>query len=233
MRPSRWTAAHAAADARCSGRRRRTRTAWAGWRITCCSSRGAWRGVMRRCACHGLPDALGSFYPLLPAPPGANVDLQLLHHAHFPDVTPDVIIFSSALKYFAKVRQPPPRPHRRRRSSLRCRSQNVRGVACVNPGPLAKDSSGGTFAKLTIQPMAPAFLNRCASLPALPPCRTALTSSPARTQLRTMSPFPTTWPPGQTRRLCVCDARRWPLCAPGRYTAVQDAQPHSRALAGS
>ncbi len=48
------------------------------------------------------------------------------------DVTPDVLIMPSRLLPLAK---------------------NVKGSLVVNPGPLAKGTSGGTFAELTIHPM--------------------------------------------------------------------------------
>lgn len=48
------------------------------------------------------------------------------------DVTPDVLIVPSALRFFSKI---------------------VEKSVCINPGQAAKRNSAGTFCKLTIHPI--------------------------------------------------------------------------------
>jgi len=43
------------------------------------------------------------FYPLFPAPSGAQIDLGQSHTTHLP-ITPDIVILPSDLKAFVKVR---------------------------------------------------------------------------------------------------------------------------------
>ena len=73
-----------------------------------------------------------SMYPLFPAHEGTPLDLAHLSKAAFNDRTPDLILLRSKLNYFAL---------------------DVNDVLCVNPGHTAKGSSGGTYAKIMINPM--------------------------------------------------------------------------------
>ena len=73
-----------------------------------------------------------SMYPLFPAREGTPLDLAHLSKAGFNDRTPDIILLRSKLNYFAL---------------------EVNDVVCVNPGHTAKGSSGGTYAKIMINPM--------------------------------------------------------------------------------
>lgn len=68
-----------------------------------------------------------SFYPLFPAPPGAQVDYQREQDFALP-VRPDLLVLPSDLTRFAETL-----------------SGNT---ACVNPGRLVKGGNSGTFAKI-------------------------------------------------------------------------------------
>ena len=77
-----------------------------------------------------------SFYPLFPPPadgPGGSPSQLDFRHAERwqMDHTPDILIAPSRLAYFAK---------------------EVDGCVCVNPGQLAKNLNGGTFAIVTVHP---------------------------------------------------------------------------------
>jgi hypothetical protein len=45
-----------------------------------------------------------TFYPLVPALKGVNIDSSHLEHAYFKCFTPHILLFASDLKYFVKVR---------------------------------------------------------------------------------------------------------------------------------
>lgn len=74
-----------------------------------------------------------SFYPLFPASQDANLDLTHAHLMRLHNGLPDVMVIPSQLRYFTKV---------------------VDNVVCVNPGALTKSKSGGTYARMSIVPMA-------------------------------------------------------------------------------
>ncbi|TPX46176.1 hypothetical protein SeMB42_g03811 [Synchytrium endobioticum] len=73
-----------------------------------------------------------NMYPLIPG----MVDEACLDMSRYAaldlQATPDILIFSSALKHFAK---------------------NVCGCLCINPGHLAKGRGGGTFVRMCIHPL--------------------------------------------------------------------------------
>jgi DNA polymerase alpha subunit B len=78
-----------------------------------------------------------SFYPLYPAgqkpsgQPEIAVDLGRAEQLHLGDKKPDCMILCSKLNHFAT---------------------DCEDVLCINPGRLTKGVSGGTFARLVIQP---------------------------------------------------------------------------------
>ncbi|TPX31297.1 hypothetical protein SmJEL517_g05350 [Synchytrium microbalum] len=90
----------------------------------------------------GRPDRVGrlckhvleqrNMYPLIPG----SVDEACLDMSRYAaldlQATPDILIFSSALKHFAK---------------------NVSGCLCINPAHLAKGRGGGTFVRMCVQPL--------------------------------------------------------------------------------
>ncbi|XP_019642373.1 PREDICTED: DNA polymerase alpha subunit B-like [Branchiostoma belcheri] len=71
-----------------------------------------------------------SYYPLYPPSEDVNIDYE--HYDQFCklQVTPDVLILPSDLRYFVK---------------------DVLGCVCVNPGRITKAQTGGTFARFVIQ----------------------------------------------------------------------------------
>jgi DNA polymerase alpha subunit B len=73
-----------------------------------------------------------SYYPLFPPPLGTNLDLKQLQHCQMP-CRPDILIVPSKLTCFARAV---------------CDSTLV-----VNPGHLAKGTTGGTYAVMNIYPM--------------------------------------------------------------------------------
>jgi DNA polymerase alpha subunit B len=85
---------------------------------------------MKRLAGHLVSQQ--SLYPLFPCRVGDNVDTSLCA-AYELQHTPDIIIVSSGMKYFAE--------------------DAGHGVVCVNPEQVVKGTSGGTFATITISPL--------------------------------------------------------------------------------
>ena len=73
-----------------------------------------------------------SMYPLFPAHEDTPLDLAHLPKAAFNERTPDLILLRSKLNYFAL---------------------DINDVLCVNAGHTAKGPSGGTYAKIIINPM--------------------------------------------------------------------------------
>lgn len=82
-----------------------------------------------------------SFYPLSP-PNAAEVPFDYGHskYADLPCL-PDILLLPSRLGHFAKI---------------------VEGCLTINPGPVCKKYSGGTYARLTIHPMAKADFENAA-----------------------------------------------------------------------
>jgi len=76
-----------------------------------------------------------NFYPIFPAPEAlaheVNLDVTHWNMLRLEETAPDILILPSKLKHFSKV---------------------VDSTLAVNPGHLARASSAGTFAKLTIHP---------------------------------------------------------------------------------
>jgi DNA polymerase alpha subunit B len=76
-----------------------------------------------------------NFYPIFPAPEAlaheVNLDLTHWNMLRLAETAPDVLILPSKLKHFSKA---------------------VDSTLAVNPGHLARASTAGTFAKLTIHP---------------------------------------------------------------------------------
>lgn len=73
-----------------------------------------------------------SYYPLFPPPLGMNLDLRQLKYCQMP-CRPDILILPSKLTCFARAV---------------CNSTMV-----VNPGHLAKGTTGGTYALMNIHPL--------------------------------------------------------------------------------
>ncbi|KAJ3438524.1 DNA polymerase 2 alpha 70 kda subunit [Anaeramoeba flamelloides] len=71
-----------------------------------------------------------SFYPIYPGSDESMLSLSHQNKLKIPFL-PDIMIFSSRLKYFVK---------------------EVNGVICINPGSLTTGNTGGTFAKIVILP---------------------------------------------------------------------------------
>lgn len=70
-----------------------------------------------------------SFYPLYPPMEDVNLDYERLQYFGQMQLTPDVLILPSELRYFVK---------------------DVIGCVCINPGRLTKGQVGGTFGRLLI-----------------------------------------------------------------------------------
>lgn len=71
------------------------------------------------------------FYPLFPGRSESRVAIQESGLGEFVGGTPDILILPSELQYFAKV---------------------VDGVVILNPGPVSKKASAGTFARVYVAP---------------------------------------------------------------------------------
>jgi len=74
-----------------------------------------------------------SFYPIFPASTSSELPLDVSHHQLYKlPVTPDIFIVPSQIRSFAKASN---------------------GCVLVNPGHLAKQKAGGTYANMTIRPL--------------------------------------------------------------------------------
>uniref|UniRef100_A0A673KPE6 DNA polymerase alpha subunit B n=1 Tax=Sinocyclocheilus rhinocerous TaxID=307959 RepID=A0A673KPE6_9TELE len=72
-----------------------------------------------------------SYYPLYPPAEEVNMDYDKFQQFGQMNLTPDILIVPSELRYFIK---------------------DVIGCVCVNPGRLTKGQVGGTYGRLLIQP---------------------------------------------------------------------------------
>uniref|UniRef100_A0A671QU50 DNA polymerase alpha subunit B n=1 Tax=Sinocyclocheilus anshuiensis TaxID=1608454 RepID=A0A671QU50_9TELE len=72
-----------------------------------------------------------SYYPLYPPAEEVNMDYDKFQQFSQMNLTPDILIVPSELRYFIK---------------------DVIGCVCVNPGRLTKGQVGGTYGRLLIQP---------------------------------------------------------------------------------
>ncbi|XP_078001014.1 DNA polymerase alpha subunit B-like [Glandiceps talaboti] len=72
-----------------------------------------------------------NYYPLYPPAEEMNVDYEYFEQFAKMQITPDVFILPSDLRFFIK---------------------DVVGCVCINPGRLTKGQAGGTYSKLLIQP---------------------------------------------------------------------------------
>lgn len=102
-----------------------------------------------------------SYFPLYPPAPGSMLDASLGAELDLP-CTPDILILPSDLAPFAKLvaAESPAKPGAAADAAktdalaggdVGRRQRLVMGnVVCINPGRLAKDKSGGTFAKLQV-----------------------------------------------------------------------------------
>lgn len=82
-----------------------------------------------------------SYYPLVPCNPGINIEYEprgnadssdkkaAMEELAMPNVTPDILLLPSELRYFVK---------------------NVNGSLVVNPGRLTKHNNGGTFSRIAV-----------------------------------------------------------------------------------
>jgi len=87
---------------------------------------------MERIAAHFLRQQ--SFFPMFPVPTSTSVQLDLRHSKHWTmDKSPDVLILPSKLATLAT---------------------DVHGTLVINPGTLARGTAGGTFAEVSIHPLA-------------------------------------------------------------------------------
>ena len=91
------------------------------------TSRGQSGDRMGRLANHMLEQR--SYYPLLPPAPGVNLEYEQLAYINLPKITPDIMLLPSQLRHFVK---------------------NVNGSLVVNPGRLTRNSSGGTYSKISV-----------------------------------------------------------------------------------
>ena len=97
--------------------------------VSCTSGPGFHR--IARLAAHVLQQR--SFAPQFPPAANSVAQLDMRQARHWQmDVAPDVLILPSKLTHLAK---------------------DVWGTVVVNPGQLAKGTSGGTFAELSIHPL--------------------------------------------------------------------------------
>lgn len=62
--------------------------------------------------------------------PGVNIDDRHFRALQFPDVSPNIVVVRSDLKFFVK---------------------EVDGCVCINPGRLAQGRVNGTFAHIRVQ----------------------------------------------------------------------------------
>jgi DNA polymerase alpha subunit B len=90
---------------------------------------------MLRLASHVLKQRL--FLPLLPPPPDLPVDVSSNLRSGRIGAMPDILILPSQLAPFAKLMPPPDG-----------------GALCLNPGKLARNAAGGSFALLSVHPRA-------------------------------------------------------------------------------
>ncbi len=119
---------------------------------------GASLDRMSRLALHLLQQR--TFYPLSPQAPGTCLDskLALETGALFLPATPDVLVLPSDLNPFAKEVTAAPTLHAREgHDSAFAKGKCADAMAaragscvCINPGRLAKASTGGTFATLVL-----------------------------------------------------------------------------------
>ncbi|KAK7136079.1 hypothetical protein R3I94_014664 [Phoxinus phoxinus] len=72
-----------------------------------------------------------SYYPLYPPAEEVNMDYEKFQQFSQMNLTPDILIVPSELRYFIK---------------------DVIGCVCVNPGRLTKGQVGGTYGRLLVQP---------------------------------------------------------------------------------
>ncbi|XP_002731400.1 DNA polymerase alpha subunit B-like [Saccoglossus kowalevskii] len=72
-----------------------------------------------------------NYYPLYPPADEVNIDYEYFDHYAKMQVTPDVLILPSDLRFFIK---------------------DVSGCVCINPGRLTKGQIGGTYGRLLIKP---------------------------------------------------------------------------------
>mmetsp|Transcript_4249 Transcript_4249/g.9247 ORF Transcript_4249/g.9247 Transcript_4249/m.9247 type:complete len:633 (+) Transcript_4249:69-1967(+) len=124
------------------------------------------------------PDRLGalsahvlgqrSFYPLMPAPLGACVDLSHSAQLRLP-CTPDVLVIASDLQPFAKV--VPVQPQSQAAIPPRAGGAESEVALVINPGRLTKAAAGGTFAHLLLAPAPAAEAEGAASTAVHQRCR--------------------------------------------------------------
>lgn len=72
-----------------------------------------------------------SYYPLYPPSEDVNFDYTLFGNYGNLPVTPHVLVIPSSLRFFIK---------------------DVAGCLCINPGQLTKCQTGGTYARLVVEP---------------------------------------------------------------------------------
>uniref|UniRef100_K3WK16 DNA polymerase alpha subunit B n=1 Tax=Globisporangium ultimum (strain ATCC 200006 / CBS 805.95 / DAOM BR144) TaxID=431595 RepID=K3WK16_GLOUD len=95
-----------------------------------------------------------SYYPIFPPPAGSEAPIDLRYMKQFQfEKTPDILLLPSILNRFCG---------------------RVQDTICINPGQLCKGESGGTFASLTIFPLAKDKLSNTAGdeIPHFVPDRT-------------------------------------------------------------
>ena len=122
--------------------------------------------LVSRCFSQDCPAALTpfplapcSFYPLYPPATGAFLDSSLASALQMP-CTPDILLLPSDLSVFAKPLQLPTAEQLQRAAGVQegeevpPAAQAALGgtVLCINPGRLAKGTTGGTLAQLQIKP---------------------------------------------------------------------------------
>jgi DNA polymerase alpha subunit B len=73
-----------------------------------------------------------SYYPLFPAPSGMNLDLKFMNQMKMP-CQPDLLIVPSKLACFAKL--------------------VLDSTVVINPGCLARGTTGGTYAAINVHPI--------------------------------------------------------------------------------
>ena len=118
-----------------------------------------------------------SFYPLFPPAPGACLDTQVA--GRYPQAldlgavgTPDLLLLPSDLNPFAKNVKSAPAGAEIEDGALGGAAKGAAGesggsagLLCLNPGRLARGPTGGTYARLRVQPAA-AGLDHAAGAPA-------------------------------------------------------------------
>uniref|UniRef100_A0A673MVT4 DNA polymerase alpha subunit B n=1 Tax=Sinocyclocheilus rhinocerous TaxID=307959 RepID=A0A673MVT4_9TELE len=80
---------------------------------------------------HMGAEEISCYYPLYPPAEEVNMDYDKFQQFSQMNLTPDILIVPSELRYFIK---------------------DVIGCVCVNPGRLTKGQVGGTYGRLLIQP---------------------------------------------------------------------------------